>query len=193
VKEAALAYLIVVLEESSDSRLDEDVERLGTLLVELGALDVYVLPPQAGAALIVARERLFFVTKAAGADDIIDAVIPRAAIPDYLATVAELAGTHGAFVSGCGHVGDGNVHLAVFQADPEKRRALTREIFRTAVDAGGAISGEHGIGTEKMSYFLEMLDPAALGLMRAIKQAFDPQGILGPDRLLGTTRTGEDT
>jgi FAD/FMN-containing dehydrogenase len=38
-----------------------------------------------------------------------------------------------------------------------------------------------------------MLDPAALGLMRAIKQAFDPQGILGPDRLLGTTRTGEDT
>jgi glycolate oxidase len=193
VKEAALAYLVVVLEESSTARLDEDVERLGTLLVGLGALDVYVLPPQAGAALIVARERLFFVTKAAGADDIIDAVIPRAAIPGYLATVAELAGAHGAFVSGCGHVGDGNVHLAVFQADPEKRKTLTREIFRTAVDAGGAISGEHGIGTEKMSYFLEMEDPAALGLMRAIKRVFDPQGILGPDRLLGTTRTGEDT
>jgi glycolate oxidase len=193
VKEAALAYLIVVLEESSVARMDEDVERLGNLLVELGALDVYVLPPQAGAALIVARERLFFVTKAAGADDIIDAVIPRAAIPGYLATVAELAGTHGAFVSGCGHVGDGNVHLAVFQGDAEKRKALTREIFRTAVDAGGAISGEHGIGTEKMPYFLEMQDAAALGLMRAIKRVFDPQGILGPDRLLGTTRTGEET
>jgi glycolate oxidase len=193
VKEAALAYLIVVLEESSATRLDEDVERLGTLLVELGALDAYVLPPQAGAALIVARERLFFVTKAAGADDIIDAVIPRAAIPGYLATVADLAAAHGAFVSGCGHVGDGNVHLAVFQADPEKRKALTREVFRTAVDAGGAISGEHGIGTEKMPYFLEMQDPVALGLMRAIKVAFDPKGILGPDRLLGTTRTGDHT
>jgi glycolate oxidase len=193
VKEAALAYLIVVLEESSAARLDEDVERLGTLLVELGALDVYVLPPQAGAALIVARERLFFVTKAAGADDIIDAVIPRAAIPGYLATVAELAGTHDAFVSGCGHVGDGNVHLALFQGDPEKRKALTREIFRTALAAGGAISGEHGIGTEKMPYFLEMQDAAALGMMRAIKQVFDPQGILGPDRVLGTTtRTGEN-
>ncbi len=185
VQQATLAYLIVVLEETSAARLDEDVERLGTLLGELGALDVYVLPPQAGASLIVARERLFFVTKAAGADDIIDAVIPRAAIPDYLAAVAELGSAHGAFVSGCGHVGDGNVHLAVFQPDAERRKALTREIFRTAIAAGGAISGEHGIGTEKMPYFLETEDPVVLELMRRIKQVFDPQGILGPGRILG--------
>ena len=185
VQQAALAYLVVVLEQSSAARLEEDVERLGTLLGELGALDVYVLPPQAGSALIVARERLFFVTKAAGADDIIDAVIPRAAIPDYLARVAELGSAHGAFVSGCGHVGDGNVHLAVFQSDTEVRKALTREIFKTAIEAGGAISGEHGIGTEKMPYFLETEDPTALELMRSIKRVFDPQGILGPGRLLG--------
>jgi len=176
VQQRALAYLVVV---------DEDVERLGTLLGDLGAIDVYVLPPQAGASLITARERLFFVSKAAGCDDIIDAVIPRAAIPDYLAKVAELAAAHETFVSGCGHVGDGNVHLAVFQPDVEKRKALTREIFRIAVEAGGAISGEHGLGTEKMPYFLEMADPAALELMRAIKHAFDPMGILAPDRVLG--------
>lgn len=185
VQQAALAYLIVVLEETAAARLDEDVERLGTLLGDLGALDVYVLPPQAGGALIVARERLFFVTKAAGADDIIDAVIPRAAIPDYLAAVADLANAHGAFVSGCGHVGDGNVHLAVFQSDVERRKAVTREIFRTAIAAGGAISGEHGIGTEKMPYFIETEDPVALELMRRIKRAFDPRGILGPGRILG--------
>jgi glycolate oxidase len=188
VQQRALAYLIVVLEQSSASRLDEDVEQLGTLLGELGALDVYVLPPQAGAALIVARERLFFVTKAAGADDILDAVIPRAAIPDYLARVAELGNAHGSFVTGCGHVGDGNVHLGVFQPDPEKRKALTRDILRTAIEAGGAISGEHGIGTEKVPYFLETEDPAALELMRSIKRVFDPNGILGPGRLLGESR-----
>jgi glycolate oxidase len=191
VQETAMAYLIVVLEQSSAARLDEDVERLGTLLGDLGAIDVYVLPPQAGAALIVARERLFFVTKASGAQDIIDAVIPRAGIPGYLATVAELGAAHEAFVSGCGHVGDGNVHLAVFQPDADKRKALTKAIFRAAIDAGGAISGEHGIGTEKMPYFLEMHDPAALELMRSIKRVFDPRGILGPDRLLGATRGGE--
>jgi glycolate oxidase len=190
VQQRALAYLVVVLEESSESRLDEDVEQLGTLLGGLGALDIYVLPPQAGSSLITARERLFFVTKAAGADDIIDAVIPRAGIPDYLAKVAELAGAHETFVSGCGHVGDGNVHLAVFQPDVEKRKELTHEIFRIAVEAGGAISGEHGLGTEKMPYFLEMVDPAALELMRAIKKVFDPLGILGPDRVLGASETG---
>jgi glycolate oxidase len=190
VQQRALAYLIVVLEQSSESRLDEDVEQLGTLLGELGALDVYVLPPQAGASLITARERLFFVSKAAGCDDIIDAVIPRAAIPDYLAMVAEVAAANDTFVSGCGHVGDGNVHLAVFQPDVEKRKKLTHEIFQIAVEAGGAISGEHGLGTEKMPYFLEMADPAALELMRAIKKAFDPLGILGPDRVLGASDPG---
>lgn len=193
VQARALAYLIVVLEESSESRLDEDVEQLGALLEELGALDVYVLPPQAGASLIEARERLFFVTKAAGADDIIDAVIPRAAIPDYLAKVAELAASRETFVSGCGHVGDGNVHLAVFQPDVEKRKEITHEIFQIAVDAGGAISGEHGLGTEKMPYFLEMADPVALELMRAIKKVFDPMGILGPDRMLGVSQTGVES
>ncbi len=189
VKEAAQAYLIVVLEQTSVARLDEDTEALGTLLETLEAIDVYVLPPQAGSELIVARERLFFVTKAAGADDIIDAVIPRAAIPDYLVQVAELGAAHGAFISGCGHVGDGNVHLAVFQPDAEKRHALEREIFRTAVDAGGAISGEHGIGTAKLPFFLELEDPHALELMRAIKAVFDPTGILGPGRLLGPAAT----
>ena len=192
VQQAARAYLIVVLEQTSGRRLDEDVEQLGTLLTELGALEVYVLPPHAGADLITARERLFFVTKAAGADDIIDAVIPRAAMADYLATVAELADECGAFVTGCGHVGDGNVHLGLFEPDVAKRKDVTRRILRAATDAGGAVSGEHGVGTEKVPYFLELADPAALALMRSIKEAFDPKGILGPSRVFGpTTVTGE--
>ena len=88
-------------------------------------------------------------------------------------------------MSGCGHVGDGNVHLSVFQPDPDRRSALVRAILPPAVAAGGAISGEHGIGTEKQPYFLELEDPLRLTLMRRIKAAFDPHGILGPGRLLG--------
>jgi glycolate oxidase len=163
------------------------VAQVATLLGELGALDVYVLPASAGSELIAAREKVFFVAKAAGADDIIDAVIPRAAIPDYLAEVATLAGSYGALVTGCGHVGDGNVHLSVFLPDAERRHALIGAILNAALAAGGAISGEHGIGTEKLSYFLDTQDPTALALMRAIKSTFDPLDILGPNRLLGTT------
>ena len=81
VRDAALAYLVIVLESTHDARLDEDVASLGELLVELGAMEVYVLPPQAATQLISAREKAFFVAKAAGADDIVDLVVPRAAIP----------------------------------------------------------------------------------------------------------------
>jgi glycolate oxidase len=186
-KAATLAYLVVVLEGMQAERVAEDVERLAILLSERGALDVFVLPDAAGALLIAAREKAFFVSKASGADDIVDAVIPRAGIPDYLARVAELAVLHGALVTGCGHVGDGNVHLSVFQPDPARRHALLRAIYETAIAAGGAISGEHGIGTEKLEYFLDTHDAVNLALMRAIKKVFDPLGILGPDRLLGLT------
>ncbi|MDA8355824.1 MAG: FAD-binding protein [Actinomycetota bacterium] len=186
IRSTALAYLVVVLESAHDDRLDADAEALSQLLESLGALDVYLLPPGAGAALIAAREKAFFVAKAAGSDDIIDAVVPRAAIPGYLETVAALAVEHESLVAGCGHVGDGNVHLSVFQPDDSRRHALLKAIFVAALDVGGAISGEHGIGSEKQDYFLELTDPVALTLMRRIKHAFDPHGVLGPHRLLSS-------
>jgi glycolate oxidase len=187
MRAAALAYLVVVLDGMHPVRVAEDVEALGTLLSTLGALDVFVLPRGAGSALISARERAFFVSKASGADDIVDAVLPRAGIPAYLARVADLAGQYGALITGCGHVGDGNVHLAIFQPEEDRRHALLDEIYVTAVAAGGAVSGEHGIGTEKLSYFLDSSDTVNLDLMRSIKRVFDPVGILGPERLLGAT------
>jgi glycolate dehydrogenase FAD-linked subunit len=184
VREAALAYLVIVLESTHAERLDDDVTVLGELLEELGAIDVYVLPPQAAAQIISAREKAFFVAKAHGVDDIIDLVVPRAAIPRYMATVAEVAKEHDALITGCGHVGDGNVHLSVFQPDPARRSDVLRAVFRAGMDLGGAISGEHGIGTEKKKYFLELEDPVKVELMRAVKRAFDPHGILGPGNLL---------
>ena len=82
---------MVVLEDRLDNRLDENTEELATLLADLGALDVYVLPPAAGTKLIEAREKAFWMAKAAGADDIIDMVVPRASIPQYMTAVADLA------------------------------------------------------------------------------------------------------
>jgi glycolate oxidase len=184
VKETALAYLVVVLEEQSESRLEENLAKLAELLGAFNALDVYVLPAQAGAQLIEARERAFFVAKAAGADDIIDMVMPRNQMTTYLETVGDLARASGSFVTGCGHAGDGNVHISVFQSDPATRHAFIHDVFVAGMALGGAISGEHGIGTEKRSYFLEFEDPAKLALMRRIKSAFDPAGILNPGKLL---------
>ena len=183
VRSGATAYLVLVLEGSDPGRVDADAEAAASLVATLGALDVYILPPAAGGALVTARERAFFVSRAAGADDIVDTVVPRGALPAYLARTATLAAEHGALVSGCGHVGDGNVHLSVFLADPHRRRAFLRAVFEAARDAGGAVSGEHGIGVDKREYFLDLEDPAKVALMRRIKAAFDPHDILGPGRI----------
>lgn len=181
VRESALAYLVVMLEERTAGRLDDAVAELAGQLTGLGAPDVYLPAPAAARRLIEAREKAFWAAKKAGADDILDAVVPRAAMAGFFADVTRAAaGSAGGLVAGCGHAGDGNVHLAVFQPDPVAREALQREILAAAVARGGAVSGEHGIGVAKKRYFLRLADPVALALMRQVKQVFDPRGILGP-------------
>jgi glycolate oxidase len=180
----AMAYLVVVLETRTRAQLDGDIEALATLVDDAGALDVYVLEGSAGPKLIEAREGAFWVAKEAGAHDIIDVVVPRASVPGFLADVADMAQRHESFIAGCGHVGDGNVHLSVFQPDVERRTALLDELFAAGVALGGAVSGEHGIGRDKQRPFLMLSNPENLALQRAIKHVFDPQQLLNPHRLL---------
>jgi glycolate oxidase len=190
VRERTLAYLVIVLEGHHADRVDEDTEALAGQLADLGALDVYVLPDHAGHDLIAARENAFWASKAAGADDIVDAVVPRASIPAFLAEVADLAAATGSLVVGCGHAGDGNVHLSVFQSDPSVRHGLIHDILAAGVGLGGAVSGEHGIGTAKLEWYADLEDPVKLELMRRIKAAFDPRGILNPGKVFAPSVEG---
>jgi len=83
-------------------------------------------------------------------------------------------------VYGCGHAGDGNIHFSVYESDDARRSTLLHAIYAMGMSIGGAISGEHGIGRAKKSYYQALVDPATLALQRRIKTAFDPAGILNP-------------
>lgn len=185
VRAAAGAYLLVVLENRSAERLDEDVQTLGEELAELGAADAYVLRGEPLKKLVTAREKAFWAARNAGADAIVDAVVPRAALARFFEAVPAIAGRHGALIGGCGHAGDGNVHLSVFQPDEEALTRVMDELLAAAADLGGTISGEHGIGREKTRHFRALEDPAKVDLMRRIKRSFDPDGILNPGVLFG--------
>jgi glycolate oxidase len=184
ILEQTAAYLIVVLETRTAEQLENDLVAAAGLVSDAGALDVYVLEGAAATQLIEARERVFWMAKAAGAHEILDVVVPRSAVPTFLEQVADLATHYGAFVAGCGHVGDGNVHMSVFQPDEVRRNELLLELFRAGVNLGGAISGEHGLGLDKRGPYLALADPALVELQRKIKHVFDPSGLLNPFRHL---------
>lgn len=186
VVERTEAYLIVVLEGRDEQRLETDVATVAEQLTDAGAHDVYVLPAGQGAELLAARENAFWMVKAAGADDVIDMVVPRSRIPEYLRNVQLLARAHRSKVFGCGHAGDGNIHFSVYEPDATRRSRLMRAIFTMGHDMGGAVSGEHGIGRTKRDYYAALEDPAKLALQRRIKTAFDPSGILNPGCIFPT-------
>ncbi|VBA40948.1 putative FAD-linked oxidoreductase [Mycobacterium innocens] len=113
VRDSCQAYLLVAVENRTADRLLEDVETASEMLAEMGAIDAYVLEGSSARKLIEAREKAFWAAKAAGADDIIDTVVPRASMPKFLSAARALAGAAGGAAIGCGHAGDGNVHLAI--------------------------------------------------------------------------------
>ena len=180
IRANAEAYLLVMVEGRTAARVEEDTELAGGILGEHGAADVFVLPASVATQLLEAREKSFWAAKRMGASDLVDIVVPRASLPAYMDQVRTIADRYQTMIPGCGHAGDGNVHLAVFERDEAKRYALMRDLFDAGRRLGGVISGEHGIGVEKRRYYMELEDPVKVALLRRIKKAFDPEGILNP-------------
>jgi glycolate oxidase len=180
VRDQADAYLLVELVGRREDRVEEDLTELGALLTEHGALDVYALPDGAARRLVTAREETFWTIKARGADEIVDVVVPRSALAEFLARARAAGERHGSQVLGCGHLGDGNAHLAVFQPDDDALHATLHEVLAAGTALGGAISGEHGVGRAKADALAELGDPGALAVMRRIRTALDPEGLLNP-------------
>jgi glycolate oxidase len=117
-----------------------------------------------------------------------DAVVPRSRIPTMLDFVEELGRDTGFLIPTFGHAGDGNLHINVMLQDDDeatrRRGAETvRRIFEKAVELGGTISGEHGVGYAKAPFFDLAVTAPTIELMKTIKRAMDPNGVLNPGKV----------
>jgi glycolate oxidase len=117
-----------------------------------------------------------------------DICVARPQLANAVAGIAEIANRHNVLIGTFGHAGDGNLHpTVVVDQDDEyavaaAHRALD-EIFTLALDLGGTITGEHGVGLAKLKYLERQLGSEQLSLLRRVKRAFDPDGILNPGKL----------
>ncbi|WP_435062487.1 FAD-binding oxidoreductase [Halobaculum sp. EA56] len=118
-----------------------------------------------------------------------DVTVPIGSYPEMIAAVKEVADEYDLFVPCFGHAGDGNLHYFVLQNpdDPdevERAEAAYGELVERALDLGGTATGEHGIGAGKRTYLEREHGAAAVGAMRAIKEALDPNGTLNPGKVV---------
>ena len=120
-----------------------------------------------------------------------DGVVPRTKIAPTLEFIGEASRRHGLAISNIFHAGDGNLHPIILfdprkPGDLEKARTCGEEILEFCVQAGGSITGEHGVGMEKIGLMTSLFSPESLDMMGKLKAIFDPEGRLNPGKMLPT-------
>ncbi len=184
------AFLMIIMDGDSEDAIHDYFAEAGEICIRHGAAECLVPGSEhAKRRLLEAREKFYHAIKKFAPMELIDTVVPRSAIPDFVRQVSGFSKKHGIPVIVYGHAGDGNVHLHPLcenisrESWQEKLPLLMKEIYRAAVSFGGAISGEHGIGTEKKPYLPIQLDEPLMTVMRNVKTAFDPDNILNPGKI----------
>jgi glycolate oxidase len=187
------AILLAEVDGARDG-LDEARARIEEICRDHGATEIRV------AATALERERLWAGRKGAFAAMgrlspdyyVQDGVIPRTRLPEILRLVMESGARHRLRVANVFHAGDGNLHpLILFDSrlgpdELERAKAAGLEILTACVEAGGSITGEHGVGMEKNCYMPLQFQTADLAAMERVKGAFDPAGLMNPGKIFPT-------
>lgn len=170
--------------------VEKETEKIVDIVKKYGAVDVriakdmdeankYWLARRAGFAAVFGKAKTVFAE---------DVTVPRGKIPDLINKCKELAKKYNVEIVVLGHAGDGNLHPAIL-TDINNQEHYGRavkamdEIIEEAVNLGGVLSGEHGIGLEKQKFLKRQLDPVVIDMMKKIKALFDPNNIMNPGKI----------
>ncbi len=168
---------------------------VGEICTKNGAIDIFIPSSErAKRELLDAREKFLFgskdfVSKHSGVVDVVDVVVPRNKIPQFMERAKEISRKHEIPFFSFGHAGDGNIHLLPFMKNADQDTWLKksphffREIYQMGVSLGGTISAEHGIGFGRKEYLNIAIDEKQMTIMKGIKKVFDPNNILNPGKV----------
>ncbi len=187
------AVLIVELDGPSCEVVAQlaDVERL---CLSAQAFDIRIADGEAERGLIwKGRKSAFAAVGRISPDYIVqDGVIPRTALAEVLQAIDDVAAEAGLRVANVFHAGDGNLHpLVLFdesQGETERAEAVSNRIIELCLEHGGSITGEHGVGHDKVVHMGKMFSPVDLDVMQLVRCAFDPAGISNPGKVFPTPR-----
>jgi glycolate oxidase len=157
-----------------------------------GARDAMASTDEVEADALFAARRLAYPALEQRGDAILteDVCLPRGLLATMLARIEAIAQRHQIFIANVAHAGDGNLHPLIItprgdEATRKRSQAAFEEIVDTAIDLGGTVTGEHGVGLLKRRGMRRELGPGAMRLHRAIKAAWDPADLLNPGKVLG--------
>ena len=187
--DAAAVLLIEV--DGAAAGLDEDAARVSRFCTEAGARGVRVATDAADRTRLWQGRKKAFGAMGRLAPHLVvqDAVVPRTRLPEILATIESIGQRHGVQVCNVFHAGDGNLHpnMAYDGNDPEQSarvHAASKEIMIACIAAGGTITGEHGIGLDKLPYMDRLFTPETLSAMCALRTVFDPDQRANPGKVV---------
>ena len=187
------AAILICEVDGALSDVEEDCARVEAVLAQAGATQVRVAATEAERQRFWAGRKNAFPAVGRISPDYycMDGTIPRRALPRVLTRIAELSESYGLRVANVFHAGDGNLHpLILFDAnvpgETERAEAIGARILELCVEVGGTITGEHGVGREKINQMCTQFNSDELNLFHAVKAAFDPDGLLNPGKNIPT-------
>jgi glycolate oxidase len=182
--------VLIFGQDGGAEAVERDLARMAQACRDEGAIEVTVARDAAEADRILEARRaaLPSLSRLGRVTLLEDATVPRSEIAAMVERIEAAGARHGLRIGTFGHAGDGNLHPTIVLADEEedavaRAHAAFAEIFAAAIELGGTITGEHGVGLAKLDFLERRLGADHVALLRRIKHAFDPQGILNPGKL----------
>jgi glycolate oxidase len=188
------AVLIVEL-DGPVAQVEEDLARVQAVCREHRAREIRIASDPADRAAVWRGRKAAFAAMGRISPDyyVQDGVVPRTMLPEVLRRIDELSREHGLRVGNVFHAGDGNLHPLVLydgrvEGEAARAKELSERILVACIDAGGSITGEHGVGTDKACAMPLMFSEDDIAAMQRLRRAFDPGGLANPGKLFPTPR-----